>query len=240
MRAHSTNHDHQPVLVLPGFLAHDIATTPLRMVIADRTYPVYGWHHGINIGPTKSVLAGLRKRIHELSQRHGVAVSVIGWSLGGLYARELAREFPGEIRQVITLGSPMNLGIGTPICSRTHALFERLRPLYSSELEQIGAPDVEKARLTVPATAVFTRGDEVVPWTSCIDHYGSTHNSENIEVRGTHIGLAQNHAVAHLVLDRLAQPEGAWTPFEPGAVHAHHYPSHMVRASASTLARGLS
>lgn len=237
MRSHTKAHEHQPVLVLPGFLAHDVTTTPLRMVIADRDYPVYGWNRGINIGPTDPILNALRARLHAIAERHGASVAIVGWSLGGLYARELAREFPDEVRQVVTLASPMNLGIDMPHCSRAHALFERLRPFYSRELAEIGRPETEKPELGLPTTAVYTRSDEVVPWQTCIDPHTAPHQIENIEVRGTHVGLMQNHAVAHLVLDRLEQPLGHWQPFVPDAAHAHHYPSHAQHGLERSLSR---
>lgn len=226
MRAHSTEHDRQPVLVLPGFLAHDALTLGMRMVLNNRDHPTYGWKLGVNVGPLDYILRGIRKRLVNIADRHEQPVSVIGWSLGGLYARQLARESPELVRQVITLGSPINLTLNEIHVTAVQSVMDPLKRFFSKELDIIGQPEHEKPQLTVPATAVYTRGDEVVPWESCLDLHGAPHLSENIEVRGTHLGLAQNRAATHVVLDRLALPYGKWAHFQPDAKHAHHYPIH--------------
>jgi len=235
MRSYSTVHDRQPVLVLPGFLAHDAFTLGLRMLLADRGFPVHGWKLGVNIGPTDKILDGLRARVLEISERHGQPVSIIGWSLGGLYARQLAREYPEHVRQVITLGSPINLTLDDTHLTAVHTMFERMKRFYSTELAELGMPEHEKAPLLVPSSSIFTRRDEVVPWDTCVDRTGHRHLSENIEVRGTHVGLAQNRSVAHAVLDRLSMPLGKWTHFAPHPQHAHHYRLHGGPDIAPTL-----
>jgi pimeloyl-ACP methyl ester carboxylesterase len=92
--------------VIPGWLAGDASTRALRWFVRDRGYHAHAWRLGMNRGPTSEVVAGLTERLHELRARHGRKVSVIGWSLGGIYARELARRHPALVRQVITLASP--------------------------------------------------------------------------------------------------------------------------------------
>src|SRR5437870_1661144 len=98
--------DQHPVLVLPGFTASDVTTTPLRWQLRSWGYWAHGWQLGRNLGPTPAVLEGLVDRLLTLHERHGRKVTLIGWSLGGIYARELARQFPDSVRSVITLGSP--------------------------------------------------------------------------------------------------------------------------------------
>ena len=101
--------DGHGVLVLPGLLASDSSTALLRRFLRLLGYDVRGWRLGRNLGPTGEVLDGLPARLGELASLTGGPVSVIGWSLGGIYARELARQRPGEVRRVITLGSPFAL-----------------------------------------------------------------------------------------------------------------------------------
>ena len=177
--------DGHPVLVLPGFGASDASTRVLRGYLRDRGYHVHAWRLGRNLGPRAGTVEGLRSRVRELAERHGRRMSLVGWSLGGIYAREIARAAPMVVRQVITLGSPFHL-------------YDR-RPLH------------------VPSTAVFTRGDAVVSWRTCVEETSPT--SQSVEVPGSHSGLGHNPAVLWIVADRLGQPEGSWRPFEPrGAV----------------------
>jgi pimeloyl-ACP methyl ester carboxylesterase len=226
MQGHARDHDGQGVLVLPGFLAVDPLTAGLRRILEQRGYAPHGWRQGLNVGPTDRILDGLRSRIERLAAVHEEPISVIGWSLGGLYARQLAREYPELVRQVITLGSPINLTLDDTHLTAVHRVFEQMKRFYSAELEEIGRSERDKTQLTVPATSIYTKTDEVVPWWTCVDSSGKPEISENIEVRGTHVGLPQNRAVVHAILHQLALPVGAWHHFTPHADHAHHYPLH--------------
>lgn len=237
LRATTRLHDRQPVLVLPGFLAHDVFTLGLRKVLSDLGYPTYGWKQGVNIGPTDSILEGLRTRVEEVHAIHNEPISIIGWSLGGLYARQIARERPDLVRQVITLGSPIQLTMDHTHLTAVHVAFDLLKRFYSDDLEELGKPEHLKAPLRVPATSIFTKHDEVVPWDSCVDEYGHPHLSENIEVRGSHVGLAQNRSAMHAILDRLALPHGGWHHFVPHPDHRHHYPRHHQPERESALDR---
>ena len=99
--------DGRPVLVLPGFTASDQSTAALRYVLARLDYSVHGWHLGQNLGPTQRIVDGLFARFDDLYQRHGnQPITLVGWSLGGLYARALATRKPDAVRHVISLGSP--------------------------------------------------------------------------------------------------------------------------------------
>src|SRR6266704_4229389 len=101
--------DGHGVLVLPGLLASDTSTVPLRRFLRWLGYDVRGWNLGRNLGPTDEVLDELPRALLAVAERTGGPVSLIGWSLGGIYARELSRQSPGQTRQVITLGSPFTL-----------------------------------------------------------------------------------------------------------------------------------
>lgn len=211
--------DGHPVLVLPGFFGADVSTVGLRGYLRWLGYTVSGWELGANLGPTQAIVSRLRARLAQLADTSGQRVSVIGWSLGGLYAHELARGAPGSVRQVITLGSPVRPGRRHG--RATSRVFDRLAPLQPAPA-LLARPWVETGTLRVPATAVYTRRDGIVAWRSCMLRPGA--QRENIEVYGSHLGLAHNPTVLHLVADRLAQPERRWRPFTPGVLTRRAYP----------------
>ena len=203
--------DCHPVLILPGFLAGDPSTAPLRSVLRSQGYWAHGWQLGRNLGPTPDVVDGLLERLQTLHARHGRPVSLIGWSLGGIYARRLARRSPEMVRQVITLGSPFRIAESGGR-SAVSGIYERLRPAHAVGLEQV-LPGDSEVPPEVPVTAVYTRTDGVVRWWQCIESVGQ--RRENIEVRGSHSGLGFNPAVIYAIGDRLAQPPDRWRPFRP-------------------------
>jgi pimeloyl-ACP methyl ester carboxylesterase len=153
-------------------------------------------------------------------------VSVIGWSLGGIYARQLARRSPDAVRQVITLGSPIRLERHQQ--SNARRLFHHYADRH---IERWAGP------LPVPATCVYSRLDGVVAWRACLDQ--PSPRAENVEVRASHLGFGHHPAVLWLVADRLAQPRDAWTPFLPPRFTGLAYPRPSatrdpVRAPPST------
>lgn len=206
--------DGHPVLVLPGFTASDRSTWVLRRVLGSHGYAAHGWGLGNNLGPFDHIVTGLRARLGELHRSAGQPVTLIGWSLGGIYARQLARERPAQVRQVITLGSPYRMLPGDR--STATSLWERLAPYHNRRPNLAGLDEDERSPLTVPATSIYTRTDGVVRWQLCIDATGPSApnpRAENIEVFGTHVGLGVNPAVVYAVLDRLSQPVNGWSEF---------------------------
>ncbi len=204
--------DGHPVLVLPGLLAGDGSTRPLRGILRDLGYQVHGWRLGRNIGPTAKAVAGMADRLNELDRRYGAPVSVIGWSLGGIFARGMARRRPSSVRQVITLGSPFRLTSHDQ--TRAGAAFQRFSHLH---IERAPVPlDLETEPLPVPATSIYSKYDGVVAWQACLDLRSPT--AENIAVIGSHFGFGHNPAVIWAIADRLAQPSGQWAPFRPPAM----------------------
>jgi len=204
--------DGHPVLVLPGFGASDVSTRLLRRFLRDHGYHVHPWRLGRNLGPSPVVVSGLRQRVSELAERHGSKMSLVGWSLGGIYAREIAMGVPSLVRQVVTLGSPFRLRDRR--ASNAGLLFEvigsgrRRRPQVDPRpLED------ERGPMPVPSTSIYTRTDGVIPWRSCLEVPAAT--SESIEVVGSHSGLGHNPAALWVIADRLAQPDGRWHHFEP-------------------------
>ena len=201
--------DGHPVLVLPGFLADDRSTAPLRAVLRRLGYRSHGWGRlGSNLGPTPEIRAGLARRFDQLSERYQQPLSIVGWSLGGIYGRELARRRPELVRQVVTLGSPIQMMSGDR--SASSALWESLHDRHDPTIER-SVPESVRPVLPVPSTAVYTRTDGIVAWSTCLDRPGPT--SENVEVLGSHCGLGFNPAVVHVVADRLSQPPDSWSPF---------------------------
>lgn len=201
--------DRHPVLVLPGFTSSDRATVPLRMQLRSWGYWAHGWQQGRNLGPTPDVQSGLIDRLSTLYQRHGRKVTLIGWSLGGIYARELARLFPDHVRSVITLGSPYRMTMQDR--SSLSPLVDRLRDRFVGAAVDEWIAEDARVPLVMPATSIYTRRDGIVRWHTCIDRVGPL--KENVEVRGSHSGLGFNPAVLYVIADRLTQPEDDWRPF---------------------------
>jgi pimeloyl-ACP methyl ester carboxylesterase len=203
--------DGHPVLVLPGLLAGDRSTSPLRGTLRKLGYCVHGWQLGINIGPTAKCVDGMRDRVAELADRHGTPITIVGWSLGGIYARELARRVPDAVRQVVTLASPIRLECASQ--TYAHRVFERFSHLH---VEPLTLPlEHGRAPLHVPATSIYSHWDGVVSWRACLDQPSPT--AENVAVIASHLGMGHHPAALYAVADRLAQPVGQWRPFQaPG------------------------
>jgi dienelactone hydrolase len=212
--------DGHPVLVLPGLAASDESTRPLRWFLRNRGYHTHGWRLGRNTGPTARIRSGLRDRVRAIADQHGRRISLVGWSLGGIYAREITRLAPDAVRQVITLGSPFR-SLDATTRSDVPLHDTPGDPDHSGRLRRDVGPEAA-GTLRVPTTAIFTRTDGVVPWQLCVERPGP--RRESVEVRGSHIGLGHNPAVLLVVADRLAQPEGTWAPFRPPAHLAGLYP----------------
>jgi pimeloyl-ACP methyl ester carboxylesterase len=202
--------DGHPVLVLPGLLAGDPATALLRKILRALGHNVSGWSLGTNRGPSSHVVEELRAQLERLHHDSGQRVSLVGWSLGGLYAQELARASPGSVRRLITLGTPvLRRSVWTQNASRI-ADHARYLPHAATLLPR---PWAEPGSLRVPAMSVYTKADGIVSWSAC--RYAARQRRENVEVRGSHLGLAHNPAVLWLLADRLGQDERRWKPFRP-------------------------
>jgi pimeloyl-ACP methyl ester carboxylesterase len=211
--------DGHPVLVIPGFTADDNATAPLRKALALRGHNTHGWGLGRNVGSQGRLYDGAARLAGRLADEHGVKVSVVGWSLGGLYARELAREYPDVVRSVITMASPFRMRSGD--VARATGLYHRLAP-YDPRFVGHLDPEHERPPIEPPTTSLYVRTDGITRWHTCIDVAGPT--TENIEVIGTHSGLMFNLAAIFAIADRLAQPEGDWKPFKPPPLVRAWYP----------------
>jgi pimeloyl-ACP methyl ester carboxylesterase len=211
--------DRHPVLVLPGFRASDRSTEALRWYLRSLGYWTHGWQLGQNVGPAAHVVRGISHRLAELHDRHGRRVSLVGQSLGGIYARHLARHHPEMVRSVITLGSPFRSRPEDR--SAVDALWRRAVAGSRAEVARLLA-DGAAMELTVPSTAIYSRTDGIVRWYLCLETTGPLR--ESIEVRSSHTGMGFNPSVLYVVADRLAQGEGSWRPFRPPPTMRHLYP----------------
>ena len=211
--------DGHRVIVLPGFMAGDRSTDPLRKVLRSLGYRTHGFGLGVNVGPTPRILEGLARLLDTAYRKSDAPVSIIGWSLGGIYARELARARPDVVRQVITLGSPIQMVEHDS--SSAQPMWRALRRYHAPGRER-SVRDVDRPELTVPNTSIYSKSDGIVNWKSCLIE--RTAISENIRVFGSHCGLGFNTAVITAIADRLAQPADEWHHFSPPWLIKGAYP----------------
>lgn len=200
--------DGHPVLVLPGLLGNDLATSSLRTFIGKIGYAPYGWEMGTNMGDIRK-LNKLLKKIEDLHEKHQTKVSLIGWSLGGVYARQLGKRRPDLIRQIITMGAPFANIEQSNNAAWFYKLINNNRPL--SEEDQAWKLNIP-APAPVPTTAIYSKTDGIVPWQSCMEDPEDMWH-QNIEVQGSHFGLPYIPAVWIVVEDRLKFNQRNWQYF---------------------------
>lgn len=201
--------DGHPVLVLPGLLASDVSTLILRRYLDLLGFSTHPWGLGRNTGGVYSMRDKLGKLLASVYSATGRKVSLVGWSLGGVYARDLALRMPEMVRYVVTLGSPFSGDI-----TATNA--KRVYEMVSGEtIEDADLKDIQSIAgdLPVPTSSLYTRTDGIVNWRTCLVR--ESDKAENIEITlASHIGIGVNAAALWVVADRLAQPEGDFHPFD--------------------------
>ncbi|NLR71987.1 alpha/beta hydrolase [Novosphingobium sp. ERN07] len=213
--------DGHPVMVLPGFATNDAMTGLLRAYLAKLGYAVFPWDLGWNLDQHSAGENGehLAERIEAIAQLTGRKVSLVGWSLGGVIAREAARRDHGALRQVVTLGSPFT---GNPRATSLTTLYELLTGNKVSSDETAARYARGHDPLPVPSSAIFSRSDGITAWENCVSQIDP--QTENIEVHCSHFGFVSNPGVFWAVADRLALPEGQWAPFVPKGPFAGFFP----------------
>lgn len=213
--------DGHPVLVLPGFITTDASTSVMRRYLKRLGYDAHAWELGRNLGPRAIGREGekLVARLRAIHDATGMKVSLIGWSLGGVMARLVARRAPETVRQVITLGSPFT---GNPRATNVWRTYQLLTGQMFDDDHTRGQLNESATPPPVPSTAIYTREDGVVAWQNCVEPRAP--ETDNIEVHGSHCGLGVNPAVLYAVADRLAQAEDGWRPFERSGFRALVYP----------------
>lgn len=206
--------DGHPVLVLPGLIAGDRSTFPIRRYLDRLGYSVYKWEQGLNFGPRDHVIKGLVDKIRQMQDEHdNQKISIVGWSLGGAMANALALSMPERIRSVITLGSPHT---GHPKGTNAWRVFEFVSGFRHDDPRLM---ELVAGKPSVPTTSIMSKTDGVVNWRMSLapDH----DMAENIEVSATHLGMGANAAVLWAMADRLSQKEGEWKPFNKNASNWH-------------------
>jgi pimeloyl-ACP methyl ester carboxylesterase len=210
--------DGHPVLTLPGFMASDLSMAPMRRYLKALGYDPYAWSLGRNIGGLTRMRDALRDLLRRITDTTGRKVSIVGWSLGGTYARDLAVHAPEMVRSVITLGSPFAGDIRATNATR---LYEALTGEGVDDI-----PEIRQAiagDMPVPTSSIYSRTDGIVNWRTSLVRPSPT--AENIEVLlASHIGLGVNPAALWAVADRLAQAEGEFRHFDRFGPFAIAYP----------------
>lgn len=217
------NGDGHAVITLPGFMASNNSTQPMRSLLSSLGYDAHGWDSGRNVRVTEALIGRLEAQLDRLYRETGRTVSLVGWSLGGVLARELAKLQPDKVRLVISLGSPIS-------DDRNHTNASRLFEFFNGEEPeklrggQFTGLDVAPP---VPTTSIFTKTDGIVHWRGSVQSPHKTPGnspSENIVVYASHCGLGVNPSVMIAIADRLAQDEGDWMPFEASPMQSWMFP----------------
>ena len=209
--------DGHPVLMLPGFLASDLSMAPMRRYLRELGYDSHAWEMGRNTGGVSRMRLALRERLAGIHAATGRKVSIVGWSLGGVYARDLALQAPDMVRCVVTLGSPFANDVRATNATRLYEFLSGEGADDNPELREAIAGD-----LPVPATSIYSRTDGIVNWRTCLLRPSDT--AENIEIHlASHVGLGVNPAALWAVADRLAQGEGEFRQFDRSGPFAITY-----------------
>jgi pimeloyl-ACP methyl ester carboxylesterase len=199
--------DGHAVVIFPGLGADGHSVATLREHCRSLGYDAFDWGQGFNTGPKGDLdawLHTLKSQVVELIGRHTRKVTLIGWSLGGLYAREIGKLMASRVRQVITIGTPFN-------AQADHTNLGWLYRLLSGSSSAIGPALSRRLRTPPPlrTTSIYSRSDGIVAWQTC-RHAKPTKLVNDIEVHGSHLGLGWNQDVLAAVADRLSQPPGPW------------------------------
>ncbi len=210
--------DGHPVLLLPGFMGDEGSLFALKLYLSRRGYNVQTWGLGRNIGFQRRHAQALEQKIRHLHHHTGRRVSLVGWSLGGVFALYGAQQAPECVRQLVTLGSPVSVD---PDGSKSPPLVKALYRMVAHPMGpevHVMQPRAKKLRERMlpplPMSCLYSLSDGVVPPQEATVE-GSDERYENIRVAGSHTGLGFNAMVLCIVADRLAQPEGGWQPFRP-------------------------
>ena len=178
-----------PALVIPGFVAHDRTTLALRKALAAQGWRVHGWEMGVNWGARADTVEKLKGRLDEISKEDKVLL--VGWSLGGLFARELARAFPERVRAVVTLGSPFS---GDPKQNNVWRIYERIAR------HKVDSPPIPRVtdKPPVPHLALWSRRDGLIAPRSARGIEGE--RDKAVELGCTHIAFGVSaHAARDVV-----------------------------------------
>ena len=222
--------DSHPVIIFPGLASSGAAVAPLRRFCQSLGYTASDWGRGYNTGPGSDLtrwMAELADHTARLLEPHKAPATLIGWSLGGLYAREMAKEMPDISRCVVTLGTPFT---GHPRATNAWRFYQMVSGQNVHDpalIERIrGTP-------TVPTTSIYSRTDGVVAWQCSINEEAP--QAENIEVHASHIGMGMNPLALYAIADRLRQDPARWRRFDTRGARRWFY---KTTGHAPTLSAG--
>ena len=184
--------DGPPALVIPGFVAHDRTTGPLRKVLAEAGWRVHGWNMGVNWGARPDTVERLKVRIGEIAQDGPLLV--VGWSLGGLYARELGRAVPERVQAVVTLGSPFS---GDPKQNHVWRIYERVA---GHKVDDPPLPRITD-KPDVPHLALWSRRDGLIAPRAA--HGLEDERDEAVELGCTHMAFGMSKRAAQDVVREI-------------------------------------
>lgn len=201
----------EPVIVLPGFLGADDSTLALRRFLTLLGHPAQPWLLSRNNGHPE-LTKRFGRRLYRLHKVYGKPITLIGQSLGGVFAHELAREFPDAVRSVITLGSPFASKGSEDTNPMVMRLFERMSGITVDEMRELATEEQTSGPLPQPSTSIYSKSDGVVSWQACLNEPSDI--AENIEIVGSHTGMGMHPAVLHIVADRLLQDPDNWQKFK--------------------------
>ena len=221
MLMHAPRGDGHPVLLLPGFMGAEGSLMALELFLSNRGYAVQTWGLGRNVGFRPGHASAIEQKIRYMHHESGRKVSLVGWSLGGVFALYGAHQASECVRNVITLGSPITVDAsGSAVPPLLKALYRLVaHPLGSSahSMQPRAKTMRERKLLPMPVSCLYSLSDGVVPpQEATMDGDPTLH--ENVRVWGSHTGLGFNPLVLQIVADRLAQPEGRWQPYRPAGV----------------------
>jgi pimeloyl-ACP methyl ester carboxylesterase len=218
--------DGHPVYVLPGFMADSQSTAMLCRWLDRQGYRAVPWGFGRNLGPRGLLVERIVVTVAEIAQSAGQPVSLVGQSLGGVFAREVAKAIPQHVRQVITLGSPFRQTTANGTSPAVMRMFEMATGQRAEELRhQMG--DIARPP-AVPSTAIYSRTDGIAHWKTCIEE--ERPNTDNVEVYASHCGMGFNPTIYYVIGDRLAQPRNKWRKFERSGLRCFIYPDAIFAA----------
>ena len=189
--------DGRVVIDIPGWRAPEVSGLPVRRYLTRLGYDARGWGLGTNTGSPERDAGLLTTTVEELAAESGRPVSLVGWSLGGVIAREVARRRPDLVHRVITYGTPV---VGGPS-------YTAVAGRYSHEVRQHATRVTERLDaerpIQVPITVIYSRRDGIVSWQACLDRVSP--DVEHVEVRSTHLGMGVDPDVWAVVAERLAR-----------------------------------
>lgn len=183
------------VIAFPGFSTNDLATLPLRSALRALGHQTFGWSFGVNMAKVEDMLGDVTEMVEQRVDQTGQPAALIGWSNGGVFAREVARDRPDLVEQVITFGTPI---FGGPLYTRGAALYD------ADELGHIVSIVDERNTIPItrPITAIYSEADNIVDWRACLDTFSPL--VDNIAVSSTHAGMMIDPDILSIIAHQLA------------------------------------